>query len=127
MKKDTIKKCKKRLQALVRAILIEERGDCEARGIDRMCGGALQFDHIESRIFSETYADPRNGILLCNDHHIYWKKQHPKRWSDLVEKTRGKELLEDLRKRARARPKPWYLRDWQKTEEKLKEILLKSN
>lgn len=127
MKKDTVKKCKARIQALLREILIKEHGDCEAKGEDQACAGPLQADHIESRIFANTYGDIKNTILLCNSHHFYWKKRHPLRWADLVERRRGKGHLETLRNQARKSIKTWYLRDWQKTEEKLKEILSKPN
>lgn len=123
-RKDTVKKCKDRIQALLRANAIKTWKQCEARGLDQGCDEILQADHIESRMFSNTYARLDNIILLCHAHHFYWKKRHPMRWAALIEKTRGKEKLEELRREARKSNRTWTLKDWQKAEENLKKLLI---
>lgn len=124
-RKDTVKKAKDRIQHLLHDLAILKWKDCEAKGIDRLCSGPLSADHIESRMFSNTYAEIKNIILLCEGHHIYWKKQHPKRWAALVDDRRGSELVNWLRSEARKSNRTWTLRDWLAAEEKLKEEIKK--
>lgn len=119
-RKDTIKKVKDRIQSLLHTIAVVRYQDCEAKGLDRICGGSLDADHIESRGFANTYGDMENIILLCHHHHFYWKKQHPFRWAELVKRKRDPDILTRLRERARRNIKSWGLRDWQRVEERLK-------
>jgi hypothetical protein len=55
------------------------------------CGGyrtdgglILQFDHFHSRANSISYGDLRLGGILCKRHHIFWKKQYPDVFMQLV-------------------------------------------
>lgn len=122
-KTDTPSKCKVRIQALQRAIAIARYKDCEARGIEMACGGPLQADHIETRGLANTYADPDNIILLCLNHHFFWKRKNPSHWALLVEEKRGLGTMQVLRLKARSNIRTHYLKDWQEEEKKLSTLL----
>lgn len=120
VKKDTPSKCKERIQDLLHDLAVLKYGDCEAKGIDRVCTPPLQADHIESRGSANTYALIENIICLCYGHHFYWKKQHPGRWAALVDERRGAGHKEKMAKLARTNIRTHYLKDWQRAEEELK-------
>lgn len=111
-KKTPIQLCKERIQEKVRALAILIYGDCEAKGVDRICTPPLQADHIESRGSANTYALIENIILLCYGHHFWWKKQYPNRWAALVEEKRGAGTITKLAKMARTDVKTHHLSDW---------------
>jgi hypothetical protein len=81
--------CKKRIQALLREIVILRDGGCVLRHFQHIAGRCfnttptkdghliLQFDHLNSRAFSVSYADTRNGVCACEGHHGTWKLRNP--------------------------------------------------
>lgn len=121
---------KERIQALLRKLVIERDGGCILRHYPEAgeCGGyrkdgelILQFDHLNSRVHSISYADPRLGVCLCQRHHIFWKKQEPDLFTRLVRDQIGKQradLLDRVQEDRTTHRK--YAMDW-----KLEEIALK--
>lgn len=122
-KKTPTQLCKERIQDKIRTLSILLRGDCEAKGMDRICTPPLQADHIESRGSANTYALPGNIILLCWGHHFFWKKQYPNRWAALVEEKRGRGTITRLAKMARTDVRTHHLTDWLEAERKLDEAI----
>lgn len=91
---------KEEIQALLRQICILRDSGCVLRHYKETgaCGGyrkdgelILQFDHLNSRTHSISYGDPRLGVCLCQRHHIFWKKQNPALFMDIIRKHIGKE------------------------------------
>lgn len=71
-------KCKARIQALLRQIVMKRDGGCILRD-KRRCGAILgqpghvfQADHLITRANSATYADPRLVVCVCKSCHG-WK------------------------------------------------------
>ena len=70
----------------------------KACAINDKCRGPLAADHIFSSKYHATRWHPTNGILLCQRHHIFWKRQEPVLWYWAVEKKVGKARLKKLYK-----------------------------
>jgi hypothetical protein len=76
--KSETSKCKARIQALLRQIVMKRDGGCILRD-KRHCGAILgatghvfQADHLITRSNSATYADPRLVVCVCKSCHG-WK------------------------------------------------------
>lgn len=122
MKKDTIKKCKARIQDLLKQIVRIRDGDCILKGKYRTCSGPLSADHIVSRTHSKTYGMSINCLCLCIGHHFYWKPSNPTLYTNEVDARIGKKVRLYLEKIAR--PVCQYsLKDWQQIEYALKDEL----
>jgi hypothetical protein len=67
--------------------------------VNDKCRGPLAADHIFSRKYHATRWLATNGVLLCQRHHIFWKRQEPVLWYWAVEKKVGKKRLKYLRKK----------------------------
>lgn len=83
-KEETAQTVKVRIQSLLRAIAIERDKECvltpfQGKNSIPYCNGyrndgelVLQYDHLNSRAFNVSFADPRLGVLVCKGHHG-WK------------------------------------------------------
>lgn len=80
---------KRRIQALLRQIVIARDGGCILRIVLGNCSGPLQAEHLISRTNSATFGDTRNIICLCQYHHIFWKPQHSRLYWELIEQHVG--------------------------------------
>jgi hypothetical protein len=118
---------KKRIQALLRQIVIISDGGCLLRndGVG-MCSSVLQAEHLITRSRSATYADLRNIICLCTYHHGLYKPINGQNYWQLVEKHLRPKRWEWL-KRAEADKKAYrfYASDWLMAENVLSEELNK--
>lgn len=131
--KDDVPQCKKRIQALLRAIAIKRDGGCVLRhyGEAGQCGGyrqdgelVLQADHLITRSNTASFADMRNIVCLCKRHHGFWKKQHPLEFMDIIRRHVGEERYQWLREViADKKPHRTSLYDWQKLEMSLTQDL----
>ena len=74
------------VQRLLREIALVRDGGCVLRhypetgacGCRRKDGELIQqFDHLNSRVHSNSFSDPRLGVIVCKRHHFYFKKQYP--------------------------------------------------
>ena len=123
-RKDTTKKVKDRIQALLKFIVRARDKDCIFRGMYRICSGALSADHIVSRTHSKTYGMSKNVVCVCIGHHFFWKPSNPTLYTNRIDEFIGKETRLELEKIAR--PVCQYsLKDWQKIEQDLKLELTK--
>jgi hypothetical protein len=131
--KSEVSLCKQRIQDLLRAIVIKRDGTCFLARYPQAgaCGGwtktgelILQADHIISRERSATYADTRNVVCVCKNHHLYWKKRNPHAYSTFVNDFIGPERAEWIAK-AEADNKIYHfvLHDWLKLEAALRQEL----
>lgn len=112
--RETTKELKTQIQAKLRAIRLILDGGCILRNYPETgaCGGyradgelICQFDHLNSRTHSISFADERLGVILCKRHHIFWKKQYPAQFEKIVRKIIGRERCKLLdRVRADYRP-----------------------
>ena len=126
---------KESIQALVREIVIIRDGGCIFRHYPEAgkCGGRrkdgeliLQFDHLNSRVFSISYADTRLGICACERHHIKWKPQNSDMYSRLARKHIGeKRSLLLTRVQENRSPNRRYSHDWRLEEASLRQELKK--
>lgn len=90
---------KKRIQALLRELVIHRDGGCILRKYPESgaCGGygpvsgllILQAEHLRSRAYSSTYADPRNIVCLCSHHHGHWKERNSALYWDIIRRHLG--------------------------------------
>lgn len=135
--KDTSANTKKRIQQLLRQIVIARDGGCLLAGSDNLeCGpyrtdGAviLQADHLVTRRNSATYADPRLVVCLCQRHHAKKSPPAPNHQINEVNQIIA-ERLEPWRVELweRAENETWHstrytLHDWQQEEMALKQQL----
>lgn len=105
---------KDEIQKLLREIAIKRDKSCVFRNYPETgkCGGyrkdgelILQFDHLNSRSRAVSYSDSRLGICVCKRHHLYYKRQYPAKYEEVVRKIIGKKRCELLDKvRADERP-----------------------
>jgi hypothetical protein len=84
VKADTAQTVKDRIQTLLRAIALIRDGGCvlapfQGKNGIPYCNGyrkdgemIYQYDHLNSRAFNVSYADPRLGVIICKGHHG-WK------------------------------------------------------
>lgn len=101
---------KRRIQALLRQIVMERDGGCIFRLVLGNCSETLQAEHLNSRVHSNTFGDTRNIVCLCSYHHIFWKKQNSRMYWELIETHLGPNLWKWL-KLAEADKRP-YKMDW---------------
>lgn len=89
------------IQATLREIgLLRDKG-CILRHFPESgpCGGRrksddaliFQWEHFVTRANSATFADTRNGAILCRNHHMYFKPQHGSLYWDLIRRHVGEE------------------------------------
>src|SRR3990167_7721987 len=90
-RKDTISKCKERIQALLKFIVRARDKDCIFRGMYRECSGPLSADHIVSRGRSKTYGTSKNVVCVCIGHHFFWKPSNPTLYTNRIDEFIGKE------------------------------------
>ncbi len=90
---------KRRIQALVREIVILRDKGCILRD-SRRCGGlpgipgvVLQADHLISRANSATYGDTRLIVCLCRPCHGGYKQWHKPEYDALVRTVISKERV----------------------------------
>jgi hypothetical protein len=102
---DPVAECKERIQALLRECAILIYGTCVLNpylsrlpGRFAKCGpfrkdGELivQAEHLVTRANGISFADLRNIILLCQDHHLKFKEQHGRLYWQLIEEVVGPE------------------------------------
>jgi len=123
---DTVTKCKKRIQKLLTSISRLRDNGCVFRDFIKesgyKCGGYTMAEHIVSRKFSNTYSDLDNIICLCYVHHIIFKPESPTVYTRIVKEYLGEGWVEEIEKKAR-KSCNFGLKDWQKEEERLKEVL----
>ena len=108
IKKDTVTKAKKRIQALLRQLAIARDGGCVLRNVCTeagQCGGRrgdgeliLQAEHLVSRTRSVSFGDMRNIVCLCLVHHGYFKQRQSRLYWELIEKIIGKNAGSGSRK-----------------------------
>lgn len=87
--KGTSATIKRRIQALLREIVILRDGGCILRLALGNCSGPNQAEHLNSRVHAHTFADTRNVVCLCQYHHIFWKPQNSRRYWELIEQHLG--------------------------------------
>lgn len=95
------KATKKRIQAVLRQIVIKRDGGCLLRNSPETgkCGGygpksgllILQAEHLHTRANSASFGDTRLVICLCLRHHGYYKPQHSDEYYKIVRELIGKE------------------------------------
>jgi hypothetical protein len=124
---------KKRIQDLVREIVMRRDGGCIFRHSYDVsgCNGfakdghlILQADHLITRANSATYADTRLIVCLCKGHHG-WKKWHEREYNALVRTLLSPERakLWDDCERDSWRPHRTGAYDWMLAEAALKQEL----
>lgn len=92
-------------QGLLRAIAIQRDKKCVLSNYPETgkCGPhkkngelILQYDHLNSRVHARSFSDSRLGILVCQRHHIFYKRQYPFEYErcaiDAIGKERAKLL-----------------------------------
>ena len=97
--KSPVALCKKRIQALLRESAIRRDKVCVMSHYPEAgeCGGygkkskklILQAEHLNSRERNFTFGDMRNIVLLCKNHHFYFKKKHGALYWSLIRKHIG--------------------------------------
>jgi hypothetical protein len=121
---DTISKCKKRIQDLLKRFVRARYGRCLAETYGE-CSGVLSADHIVGRTKSRTYWLPLNVVSLCMRHHLYWKPSHSGYWADEVQALIGKETWDHLH--LLGRPTCDYpLWKWQINEQWLHDLVVEN-
>ena len=85
----------------------------------RRAGGGLilQADHLNTRARNISYAEPDLIVCVCLHHHIFWKKQNPKKYEELARDFIGAKRTKFLDKCINDRNSYNYvLSDWLKIE-----------
>lgn len=117
---------KREIQALLRACAQKRDLGCVLAQYPETgaCAGPLQAEHLRSRQHSNTYADMRNIVCLCQRHHIFWKPQNSRLYWNLIEKIIGPARW-DWYLRAEADNKPYHMTsgDWKLTKIALEQEL----
>jgi hypothetical protein len=116
--KSTASASKRRIQALLRQIVIIRDGGCILRVVLGKCSDVLQAEHLRNRQHSKTYGDLRNIVCLCQYHHIFWKKQNERLYWELIEQHLGKERWDWLKEQEKDHTP--YKANWIGIEEGLK-------
>lgn len=116
--KSTPARVKREIQAELRIAVSKRDGGCVLRNHAEAgaCSGPLQAEHLITRSNSQTFADLRNIVCLCQRHHIFWKPQNSRLYWELIRDIIGEErwrwyLLADA-DRARNQTR-MTLHDWQ--------------
>jgi hypothetical protein len=130
------------IQALLRAIVIIRDGGCILRHVQGYgipyCNGytkdgqlILQFDHLVTRSNSESYADGRLGVCICQGHHG-WKSvgnnQRKQEYDALVRSLLPKDRVELWDRCEAERPRSYTRKgayDWKLEEAALRVELAK--
>ncbi len=124
--KSEVALCKRRIQALLREIVVIRDGGCVLRHFTQAgkCGGyrndgklILQAEHLISRKRNISFADLRNVICLCKRHHGYFKPQNSRLYWELMHEIIGpvrKEWLDKTEKDQKVYHMTFW--DWQKVE-----------
>lgn len=125
---------KESIQALAREIVIIRDGGCIFRHYTEeagLCGGyrldgelILQYDHLNSRVFSISFADTRLGICACERYHIKWKPQNSDKYNEIARRHIGEArslLLTRVQEDRGAHRR--YSSDWKLAEAALKQEL----
>lgn len=113
---------KRRIQALLREIVVLRDGGCILRLVLGSCSGPLQAEHLNSRVHAHTFADTRNVVCLCQYHHIFWKPQNSRKYWELIEQHLGSKLWNWLK--LAEQNKMSYKTDWKLMEIALQKELL---
>lgn len=92
---------KEEIQALLREIGLLRDGGCVLRHFKEAgyCGGRrqsdnaliLQAEHLVTRSNSASFADMRNIVILCRNHHMFFKTQHGSLYWELIRRHVGEE------------------------------------
>ncbi len=99
----TTAELKAEIQELLRQIAIKTYGTCvlskyseagQCGGFDKQGNLILQAEHLNSRSNTATFGDPRNIVLLCKRHHIFWKPQNSALYWELIRKIIGEKRYE---------------------------------
>lgn len=132
--KSDVARCKRRIQALLREIVILRDGGCLLRRYPEAgrCGGyapktgnlVLQAEHLITRERNISYGDLRNIVALCARHHQFFKPQNSRLYWTLIHKAIGPERSAWLdRVEADRKSYPMGLWDWEKVELSLQKEL----
>lgn len=125
--------CKRRIQALLREVVIARDKGCFLRSYPQAgaCGRrradgelVLQADHLNTRARNISYGDERLAVCACERHHIFWKPQHPDEYMRLAREFIGPKrakLLDVVI--ADRRSYNFVLNDWLKIEKLLSQKL----
>lgn len=98
---------KQEIQELLRTICIHRDGGCILRNYSKAgkCGGyrkdgalILQAEHLVTRSNSLSFADTRNIVILCRNHHIFFKPQHSSLYWELIQEHLGEEKWEWIKR-----------------------------
>lgn len=97
----TTAELKQEIQDTLRSIGLHRDGGCVLRTYPEAgpCGGRrksddgliLQWEHLITRSNTATFADTRNGIILCRNHHILFKPQHSSLYWNLIRRIIGED------------------------------------
>lgn len=91
---------KKEIQELLRQICLIRDGGCVLRHYHEAgnCGGfrndggvIYQAEHLVTRENTATFGDIRNCVILCRNHHMFFKPQHSSLYWELIRKHIGEE------------------------------------
>lgn len=133
--KNPTAECKDRIQKLLRELVILRDGGCVLRHFPEAgrCGGyrkdgeqILQAEHLNSRQYSVSYADPRNIVCLCLSHHSFFKQKNGALYWKLIEKIIGGKRWDWLQRVIEDRKSHHFgLWDWEKAELALKQEIEK--
>ncbi len=109
------------IQALVRRLALHRDKGCVLAGHPETgaCGGfrkdgklILQFDHLNSRSHAISFAEVLLGVILCQHHHINWKKQNPTQFTRIIRELIGParcNLLDRVQQDYKAYKADWKL------------------
>lgn len=101
------KTAKKLLCDKLFSMAVRDRGACERCGATRYLD--LQCAHVISRRYLGTRWDPINAFCLCKGCH-FWGGANPLEWEDFCIEKLGEETYLDIKRRARAKATPDYVR-----------------
>lgn len=110
--KSNLSKIKRQIQAKLREKAIERDETCTIGKYPSflpqnwlLCGSyrsdgelVVQAEHLVSRGNSASYGDMDNIVLLCKNHHIFFKKHHPALYWEIIRKHIGEERWAKVQK-----------------------------
>lgn len=108
---------KRRIQALLRMAVIQRDGGCILRVVLGGCNDTIQCEHLITRSNSNTFADLRNCVALCQYHHIFWKPSNGRLYWELIEQHLGTDGWEWLK--TQEKNKTPYKINWAEKEQEL--------
>lgn len=124
-KTSELQRVKLRIQKLLLQAVRERDGGCILRSKQvraGKCWGHTQADHLVPRYYNATFADLDTIICVCRGHHIYFKRQNPILFAELVKGIIGEERYAGILSK-RKLSKQMGIKDWLKVEEELKNKL----